>query len=298
MASPPFAASRDCSLGFCSLHCPQWCYFYFPPPPPSSHSSFSLSPLLIALLIVLSSAFFVVAAYIFALKYFTHRRRRFPATSSASIWLPPPPTGLDLSLINRLTTYRYRPGINPSSDGDARDDCPVCLGEFREGDSIRLLPKCAHAFHRSCIDTWLSSHSNCPLCRADILPPAESRATETEEGSRRWLAIRKPRGGGRRRKELEASMKWRLRLWRKEMWLGRRRSRRREGVLLRRPRVLFLLDVEVVEWFHRQSSARFILRVTFKPPPLHQKAILIPKCTSRRRFLLQQVLVRPQCHNK
>ncbi|KAK8947585.1 E3 ubiquitin-protein ligase [Platanthera guangdongensis] len=182
MATPPHAAIRDCSLGFCSMHCPQWCYFYFPPPPPSSHSSFSLSPLLIALLIVLSSAFFIVTAYIFALKYFTHHRRRFPATSSASIWLPPPPTGLDPSLINRLTTYRYRPGINPSSDGDARVDCPVCLGEFREGDSIRLLPKCAHAFHRSCIDTWLSSHSNCPLCRADILPPAENRTADTEEG--------------------------------------------------------------------------------------------------------------------
>uniref|UniRef100_A0A0E0BA22 RING-type E3 ubiquitin transferase n=1 Tax=Oryza glumipatula TaxID=40148 RepID=A0A0E0BA22_9ORYZ len=49
-----------------------------------------------------------------------------------------------------------------------RTDCSVCLGEFRDGESLRLLPKCSHAFHVPCIDTWLRSHSNCPLCRYNI----------------------------------------------------------------------------------------------------------------------------------
>lgn len=48
-------------------------------------------------------------------------------------------------------------------------DCSVCLAEFRDGDSLRLLPKCSHAFHLQCIDTWLKSQSNCPLCRASIV---------------------------------------------------------------------------------------------------------------------------------
>lgn len=32
-----------------------------------------------------------------------------------------------------------------------------------------LVPKCNHAFHIYCIDTWLRSHTNCPLCRARII---------------------------------------------------------------------------------------------------------------------------------
>lgn len=42
---------------------------------------------------------------------------------------------------------------------------------------MRLLPKCAHAFHVPCIDTWLRAHVNCPLCRSDVLDPAAAAAT-------------------------------------------------------------------------------------------------------------------------
>jgi hypothetical protein len=31
-------------------------------------------------------------------------------------------------------------------------DCPVCLGEFRDGELLRLLPECGLAFHVPCID--------------------------------------------------------------------------------------------------------------------------------------------------
>lgn len=48
-------------------------------------------------------------------------------------------------------------------------DCSVCLSEFQQDDTLRLLPKCSHAFHIQCIDRWLKSHTNCPLCRAPIV---------------------------------------------------------------------------------------------------------------------------------
>ncbi|KAK6946571.1 Zinc finger, RING-type [Dillenia turbinata] len=46
--------------------------------------------------------------------------------------------------------------------------CYICLVEYDEGDSMRVLP-CNHEFHRTCIDKWLKEiHRVCPLCRRDI----------------------------------------------------------------------------------------------------------------------------------
>ncbi|PIA54903.1 hypothetical protein AQUCO_00901068v1 [Aquilegia coerulea] len=50
-------------------------------------------------------------------------------------------------------------------------ECAVCLGEFDEGEVVRLLPSCRHAFHVHCIDEWFYSHSNCPVCRSPIVAP-------------------------------------------------------------------------------------------------------------------------------
>lgn len=48
------------------------------------------------------------------------------------------------------------------------NECSVCLSGFSEGEDVRKLPKCKHLFHSECIDMWLYSHSNCPLCRAEV----------------------------------------------------------------------------------------------------------------------------------
>ncbi|CAL9173881.1 unnamed protein product [Musa hybrid cultivar] len=76
--------------------------------------------------------------------------------------------GLDESTIGSIAVAEFKAG-----DGllDGASDCSVCLGEFRDGELVRLLPKCGHAFHISCIDTWLRDHANCPLCRSHIVDP-------------------------------------------------------------------------------------------------------------------------------
>ncbi|MQL96582.1 hypothetical protein Taro_029260 [Colocasia esculenta] len=75
--------------------------------------------------------------------------------------------GLDEHTIGAISVVAYR-----KADGVVEGtDCAVCLGEFHEGEMLRLLPKCSHAFHIPCIDTWLRSHLNCPLCRAPIVAP-------------------------------------------------------------------------------------------------------------------------------
>ncbi|KAK8955623.1 putative RING-H2 finger protein ATL53 [Platanthera guangdongensis] len=35
------------------------------------------------------------------------------------------------------------------------DDCSICLGEFEQGDAIRILPSCRHILHVTCVDGWL-----------------------------------------------------------------------------------------------------------------------------------------------
>ncbi|KAJ7945440.1 RING-H2 finger protein [Quillaja saponaria] len=73
--------------------------------------------------------------------------------------------GLRESFIDSITVCNYRRGEGLIEG----TECSVCLSEFEQDERLRLLPKCSHAFHISCIDTWLRSHKNCPLCRAPII---------------------------------------------------------------------------------------------------------------------------------
>ncbi|KAK9097968.1 hypothetical protein Syun_025013 [Stephania yunnanensis] len=75
-------------------------------------------------------------------------------------------SGVDQSYIDTLPVFLYKAIIGLKNPFD----CAVCLCEFEAEDKLRLLPKCSHAFHLECIDTWLLSHSTCPLCRGSLLP--------------------------------------------------------------------------------------------------------------------------------
>lgn len=60
-------------------------------------------------------------------------------------------------------------------------ECAVCITEFEDFDTLRLLPKCDHVFHPECIDAWLSSHSTCPVCRSNLM--REKLSDENENSS-------------------------------------------------------------------------------------------------------------------
>jgi hypothetical protein len=75
--------------------------------------------------------------------------------------------GVDQSFIDALPVFLY--GAVVGAGRKDPFDCAVCLCEFADDDRLRLLPKCSHAFHVECIDTWLLSHSTCPLCLSSLL---------------------------------------------------------------------------------------------------------------------------------
>lgn len=92
-------------------------------------------------------------------------------------------TGLKKSHLRQIPVAVYGSrGVNiPATE------CPICLGEFEDGDKVRVLPKCNHGFHVSCIDTWLLSHSSCPNCRHSLLDQQNPSVT-TPSSSRQGVA--------------------------------------------------------------------------------------------------------------
>lgn len=46
--------------------------------------------------------------------------------------------------------------------------CSVCQTNLEEGERVRAIEKCQHLFHAECLDPWLRTHNNCPLCRVEI----------------------------------------------------------------------------------------------------------------------------------
>lgn len=70
--------------------------------------------------------------------------------------------------IEKLPEIEYTENINSK-------ECTICLESFILKDKMRVLP-CNHCFHTSCIDNWLLTSLNCPICRKSV-----SKLTEIPE---------------------------------------------------------------------------------------------------------------------
>ncbi|KAF2299735.1 hypothetical protein GH714_002951 [Hevea brasiliensis] len=82
--------------------------------------------------------------------------------------------GLDAAVIETFPTFHYST-VKGHKIGKGSLECAVCLNEFEDDQTLRLIPKCSHVFHPDCIDAWLASHTTCPVCRANLVPrPGES----------------------------------------------------------------------------------------------------------------------------
>ena len=45
------------------------------------------------------------------------------------------------------------------------DTCVICLDDLK--DEVKFL-RCAHKFHKNCIDVWIHKNPRCPICKTSI----------------------------------------------------------------------------------------------------------------------------------
>lgn len=61
--------------------------------------------------------------------------------------------------------------LRAAQAADEQNNCAICQDHFTEGQAIRSIRHCSHAFHRGCLDPWLDQNVHCPVCRHDIRTP-------------------------------------------------------------------------------------------------------------------------------
>ncbi|XP_022772285.1 RING-H2 finger protein ATL11-like [Durio zibethinus] len=150
-----------------------------PPPPSNPYGSAGpkFNPSMAIVMVVLVTAFFFMGFFSVYIRQCAERRMRrgnWDASVNFGRRSRRLTRGLDASVIESFPTFLYST-VKGLKIGQGTLECAVCLNEFEDDETLRLIPKCSHVFHPDCIDAWLSCHSTCPVCRANLAPkPGET----------------------------------------------------------------------------------------------------------------------------
>ncbi|KAL6564464.1 hypothetical protein OROMI_015914 [Orobanche minor] len=151
---------------------------FFNQPPPHVVSENGFPTLALAIIGITTAAFLLLSYYIFATRCCFRWQLVDPLGRFSIRWAQPdedPLTsyspswqgrGLNELLIRDIPTFQFSKNGRELATGSSK--CVVCLNEFRDRETLRVLPKCSHAFHLDCIDVWFLNNSNCPICRSAI----------------------------------------------------------------------------------------------------------------------------------
>ncbi|CAJ1975768.1 unnamed protein product [Sphenostylis stenocarpa] len=162
-----------------------------PPPPSSSSAKNNTMPMLYYGLVVVGTAAIVLAIYNLVLLRRSHARsqpsgsgtNRSGTTTTTTEAVSEITRNLDNHQRHLLSSFKYKKEVVAKEEEEEEEEkekeeegfddfeCPVCLSVYEEGEEVRKLPQCKHYFHVVCIDMWLYSHFDCPICRTPVVGP-------------------------------------------------------------------------------------------------------------------------------
>ncbi|KAF8105487.1 hypothetical protein N665_0157s0071 [Sinapis alba] len=138
-----------------------------------------LSPATAGFVVAVVAIIFFIGFFIVYIRHCTHavdasvdsrvRARRMTNATVAR--------GIDASTIETFPTFVYSE-VKTQKIGKGALECAICLNEFEDDETLRLLPICDHVFHPHCIGAWLQGHVTCPVCRTNLAD--QHKLTEPE----------------------------------------------------------------------------------------------------------------------
>ncbi|XP_071702501.1 E3 ubiquitin-protein ligase ATL6-like [Rutidosis leptorrhynchoides] len=156
------------------------------PPPPGPYNYADFNPSIITIIVILVAALFLMGFF----SIYIRRRgtdvggsiRRALSMRRATA----AQRGLDSTVIETFPTFVYS-SVKGLKIGKGALECAVCLNEYEDEETLRLIPKCDHVFHPECIDAWFENHVTCPVCRANLVP--EKRDSQEQTASDLELGV-------------------------------------------------------------------------------------------------------------
>lgn len=149
-----------------------------PPLPGDPRYATQFSPSMAIVIVVLIAAFFFLGFFSVYIRHCYGDRSGYsvnPLPAGNAARSRRQQRGLDKAVLETFPTMAYA-DVKEHKSVKGALECAVCLSEFDDDETLRLLPKCSHVFHPDCIDTWLASHVTCPVCRAVLDVPDDDPA--------------------------------------------------------------------------------------------------------------------------
>lgn len=150
--------------------------------PPQTDDQYyrNFSPSMAVIIVVLVAALFFMGFFSIYIRHCNESSAGNSVRHALSLRRRAAARGLDASVLETFPTFTYAE-VKDHKIGKGALECAVCLNEFEDDETLRLIPKCDHVFHPECIDAWLESHVTCPVCRADLSNQPGNEPVQTPE---------------------------------------------------------------------------------------------------------------------